>query len=279
MRKIISIVFVFLCSHAYCQSSFFATAFLGLSGYNGDLDEGVVTLVRAKPAFGVGISYEINERMMIQSDLYFGRIFASDKYNTKNRARNLSFNSNIFEYSIAFDYVLFNLYTVKASPYGFMGAAIFSFNPYIDMEDGNRIMLYDYSTEGQGFYQDRKKYKLRQFSIPFGGGVLYAISDKVRLGFELGIRKTFTDYLDDVSTNYVDKDLLQQNKGFLAPQIAYRGDLLPGGAPYPADGTMRGNPKNKDMYYFTGLSVKYRISPEGKAGKFKNAGSVVCPAL
>lgn len=73
---------------------------------------------------------------------------------------------------------------------------------------GNKYYLKPLSTEGLGFLENRPYYKINQVSIPFGGGVKFALNDNVRLGFEVGMRKLFTNYLDDVSTTYAGKDLL-----------------------------------------------------------------------
>ncbi len=65
-------------------------------------------------------------------------------------------------------------------------------------------------TEGQGFteYATRKEYKLMSMNIPIGVGVKYFMSENVNISFEIIHRKTFTDYIDDVSTpNYVDPAL------------------------------------------------------------------------
>jgi len=70
----------------------------------------------------------------------------------------------------------------------------------------------------------RKKYGLTQLSIPFGGGVKMALSDDINLRLEVGLRKLFTDYLDDVSTTYADEDELRANNGQLAVDYAFRGD-------------------------------------------------------
>ena len=59
-------------------------------------------------------------------------------------------------------------------------------------------------TEGQGTttFPDRKKYSLIQFSAALGGGVKIAVSNSFNIIFEYSTRKTFTDYLDDVSTTF-----------------------------------------------------------------------------
>jgi hypothetical protein len=87
--------------------------------------------------------------------------------------------------------------------------------------------------------------------------LLWAFSHNKRIALELGIRKTNTDFLDDVLTTYVDANLLVQNKGSTSQRLAFRGDELNNSLSYPRDGAIRGNPNNKDWYLFTGLS--YRV--------------------
>ena len=86
------------------------------------------------------------------------------------------------------------------------------------------------STEGQGTINnipEQKPYKLTQLALGFGGA-RYAINDNMNIGVELVQRKTFTDYLDDVSSIYVDHNVLLQAKGAKAVEMAYRGDELSG---------------------------------------------------
>jgi hypothetical protein len=132
------------------------------------------------------------------------------------------------------------------------------FNPSTKDSSGTKVYLQPLSTEGQGFYNGRKKYSLHQFSIPFGAGVRFSVSPTIRLGFEIGMRKTNTDYLDDVSTTFVDQNTLLANRGQLAVDLAFRADELMSGLSYPAGGSKRGEIKNKDWYYFSGfiLSIK-----------------------
>ena len=143
-------------------------------------------------------------------------------------------------------------------------------------------MLAELGTEGQGFYQDREEYKLQELVIPFSGGLQWALSPNKRIALELGIRSTNTDYLDDVSTTYVDANLLEQNRGGTSQRLAFRGDELNNNQSYPRDGAIRGNPNNKDWYLFTGLS--YRVSlqpnPRERVYKFKTMrAKTSCPTL
>ncbi|MEO6556280.1 MAG: DUF6089 family protein [Ferruginibacter sp.] len=248
------------------SQNLFASIYVGSSNYSGELQEKRFTFTQSHPAGGVGLLYEINEKMFIRGDFTFGKIGAHDKFG-KNKARNLSFFSNIYEYSIGFEYVLFDPYIYKVSPYFFTGICLFDFNPHTKDANGNIVLLAERSTEGEGFIAGKDEYKLRDFSIPIGGGIMWAINANKRLGIVLGFRKTFTDYLDDVSTTYVDQTLLALNRGQSTADIAYRGDELPNGPVYPPAGTRRGNPKTKDWYYFSGISFRIRILPKGRAIK------------
>lgn len=235
--------------------------FAGFSNYQGELQERQFTINQAHPAFGAGLEYELTDKLHIRITGIFGKISGDDKKSKKNLSRNLNFTSPITEISLGLEYQLLNLYTKKFSPYIFAGISRFGFNPTATDTVGRKIKLQPMSTEGQGFYADRKKYKLGQFAIPFGAGVKMNIGRTMILGLEVGMRKTFTDYLDDVSTTYIDEFVLFNNRGQQAVDISYRGDELPGGSAfYPADGTQRGNEKTKDWYYFGGVTLGFRLN-------------------
>ena len=166
------------------------------------------------------------------------------------------------------EYYLFNLNERKYSPYFFAGLAVFHYDPYAYL-NRQKYYLRPLSTEGQDItgYPDRKNYSLNQLAIPFGGGVKFAVNENLRVGLEVGLRKIFTDYLDDVSKNYVDPADLFTARGPLAVDISYRGDEIVGGFPsYPQKTVQRGNPKNKDAYYLVGLHLTYRLGAGGNGG-------------
>jgi len=252
------------------SQNFFASVFAGSSNYSGELQEKRFSFSQSNLALGVGLLFEANEKLLIRGDFTYGRISASDEFSSKNKVRNLSFYSYVYEYSLGAEYVLLDLYRYRVSPYLMTGIALFDFNPFTKDKDGNKIMLSELSTEGQGFFDGRKDYKLRQYSIPIGGGIQWSINDNKRIGIVSGFRKTFTDYLDDVSTTYVDELVLAANRGQKSANIAYRGDEVPGGsATYPAGGTPRGNPKSKDWYYFTGITFRIRLTPKKREIEYR----------
>lgn len=226
--------------------------------------------------------FELNHRMIVRAEFNHGKVHGSDKLGDKNKMRNLDFTSKISEASLQFEYILFDLYEYKISPYFFAGIGTFKFSPYTKDSKGNIIMLAEQSTEGQGFYKERKDYKLQKLCIPFGGGVQWALSPRQRLAFEIGVRKTNTDYLDDVSTTYIDQNLLSQKRGGTATNIAYRGDEVPGGGTYPAEGTVRGNPDNKDWYLFSGISFRFSLQPAFRPSRYTykpTTARTTCPSL
>ena len=283
MKNLICLLFV-LHSGIYtnAQQHFFMNFFAGTTAYKGDLGRPSFPLASSNGVGGMGMLFQLNNRMAVRTDLFFGQVSGSDAFSAKNRDRNLSFGSKITEFSAAFEYTLFDLDDYSVSPYFFLGVGTFKFSPYTIDQSGARVMLAELGTEGQGFYQNRKEYALQELAIPFGGGAQWALSPNKRLALEVGLRKTNTDYLDDVSTTYVDEQLLAQNNGGTAQRLAYRGDELPGGSGYPPDGTIRGNPKNKDWYIFTGLSFRISLQPKPRQRvyKFKPVrAKISCPTV
>ncbi len=242
------------------------TIFGGAANYQGDLQDKRFTFNQAGGAVGIGVLYEITDNLFARANITYAKINGNDKYNLKNAERNLSFSSPITDFHLGAEYLLLNPYENSFAPYIFAGLSYFAFNPSALDSTGRKVFLQPLSTEGQGFYQNRTKYNLGAFAIPFGGGVKFSLSENVRIGIEIGMRKTFTDYLDDVSTTYVDQNLLIANRGFQAASLAFRGGELKTPLPYPADGSQRGSSKFKDWYYFTGVNLMVRL-PGGNGGK------------
>jgi hypothetical protein len=281
MKHILFTILILIGCNAYAQRLFFSANY-GASSYRGDLQEASMNFNQARILWGIGSAIEISNRFNFSLNYNNARVSGNDKFNPKNTKRNLSFTSNIDEFSISLEYCLFNLYEYKTSPYFFIGAGVFKFNPYINVGGGSRLYLSEYDTEGQGFFENRTKYKLTEKCFPYGMGYQWAISRNARFSIFGSFHKTNTDYLDDVSKTYIDKDLLFRTKGNIAVSLAYKGDLLPNGSPYPAAGSPRGNPNDNDTYYFIGASLKLRMNVKGKSkdlGINIKKSSVECPQI
>lgn len=257
--------------------------FGGLAAYNGDLTDKIYPKKVTNGAIGVTLNYELTDQIFIRGGFTYAIVGGADRFSKDPELvkRNLSFETQVHEFSVVGEYYLFNLYERKLSPYGFAGLAIYKFNPYAFDASKNKVFLQKISTEGQGIAgYGIKPYKLTQLALPFGGGIKYAINDNLRVGLELGMRKLFTDYFDDVSGNYADPSDLLAAKGQLSVDMSYRGDEVPTGSPaYPSKGAQRGSPKAKDFYYFTGIHLTYRINGNGGGGGMGGRKSKMgCPA-
>jgi len=255
-------------ARATSAQNFYITGTYGASGYRGDLQEIPLSMLQARIDWGVGASLQLNGHISVDAEYNIARLSGNDRYNPFNRKRNLSFNSNADAFSIKGFYNFFDVNAIYISPFVFAGFGYFKFSPYLDLDNGSRIYLQEYSTEWQGFFQDRVPYSLNEWCFPFGAGLHFAFSKKIQLRVFAEYRPTTTDYLDDVSTTYVDKNLLIAYKGNLAPSISYKGDLLPNGDPYPVAGTQRGNPDNKDSYYIAGATVLIKLTAKGRRKEY-----------
>lgn len=255
------------------------TLFGGISNYQGDLQGKRLTFQQANAAVGVGALYEISEKLYVRGNVTFGKIKGDDNKSLINFSRNLSFSSPITDIHLGLEYDLLNSYEKSLTPFVFAGVSAFMFKPSTLDSTGKKVMLQPLGTEGQGFYQGRTKYNLTQIALPFGGGVKLSLSENIKVRFEIGLRKTFTDYLDDVSTTYADETLLLQNNGQQAVDISFRADEVKGNSIlYPAAGSQRGNPATKDWYYFTGLGISYRLGQKYDGGG-GNKSKLGCPTF
>ncbi len=268
---ICSSFFLVQTSHA---QKFGIDLFAGSSNYQGDLQDKSFTFNQAHFAGGIGFHYDLSPHLSIRTGVVFGKVSANDKYG-KNVERNLNFTSGLTEGNLGLQYYITPLADHALTPYVFAGVAIYHFNPYTYDTSGSKVYLKPLSTEGEGFVAGRNNYNLTQFAVPIGAGVKLSLTDKINVGLEVGIRKLFTDYLDDVSTTYVDQSLLLVNRGAKAVELAYRGgELKNGSLQYPAAGVQRGSAKNKDLYYFTGLTLSFNLAGGNGLGRRSEYG---CP--
>ncbi len=192
------------------------------------------------------------------------------------KQRNLDFKSDVWEAYAAVELFPLNIfnkfddYDPLLRPYGFLGVGIFHFNPKGSITDANGEQswheLHPLHTEGQGWaeYPDKKPYSLTQMNIPMGLGVKVRVSERVTLSPELLYRKTFTDYMDDVSTTYIDPDdfdrHLTPENAAIARKIHDKtvGIVTPGVNRYEP-GTQRGNSKNMDAYFSFVLKLGVKL--------------------
>ncbi len=258
MKILLFSISIFLFANLADAQNFHLNLFAGTSNYQGDMQDKRFTFKQAHFSGGLGLSYDLTDHFSLRTGVSFGTISANDSLG-RNRFRNLDFTSKLVEGNVGVEYYITPLASHALTPYLFAGLAVYHFDPYTHDTTGNKFYLKPLSTEGEGFIAGKNNYNLTQFALPFGGGVKLSLSENINVGLELGFRKLFTDYLDDISGNYVDESLLLANRGAKAVELAYRaGELKTGSLLYPAADTQRGS-KNKDWYYFTGLTISFRL--------------------
>ena len=213
-----------------------------------------------------GITYRKNfdRRFTFKSSALYTNVYANDENNIDaiKVNRNLKFKSDIIELSgqIEFNFLAYetgnSLY--NWTPFIFTGVSIFNYNPQAEGSDGQWYYLQELGTEGQGTtsFPNRKKYSLTQLSVPFGGGVKIGVSDNFNIIIEYGLRKTFTDYIDDVSTTYVGIPSEFTNIAIELADQSIDGPQLAGIA--------RGDETNKDWYSFSGITLSFRLQGKTK---------------
>jgi hypothetical protein len=240
---------------------------LGAGHYFGDLNTRA-WLNRPKLAATVFFRKNFGNYIAARVSASFAQVGYSDQYNTHNQVmyeRNLSFNSKVWELSLQGDFNFFRFMPGEPgynfTPYITVGAGIFSYDPYAYL-NGEKIYLRPLGTEGQGspLYPDRKQYSSMAISIPFGGGIKYALNDRINIGFEIVHRFTNTDYLDDVSTTYADPAIFAPNpdgspsNAFLLADRSYEitGERIEAGK-------LRGWSKQKDQFVTAMFHVTFNL--------------------
>lgn len=261
--------FVLVCTLAFpfllTAQDFEIGLLFGASAYEGDLTEANTAFQRQdkNAAFGIFSRLDFNRYFSGRVNFTYGKLSANDAQSEDEgrRMRNLNFESRIVELSVVGEINIlgFTDFSQRLRPYIYGGIALFNFNPETNY-DGQLVELQPLGTEGQGMNNFDNKYQLTQFSIPMGLGISYQLSHNINIGLDIGLRKTFTDYLDDVSGTYVNYNELADGNGVLAAALGNRtGELLQTEPVNLPTGAQRGNPDSDDWYYVGGLTISYQF--------------------
>lgn len=261
------LIFMVLCSALGIQAQ---VGELGITGgatyYIGDLNPYRHYPKDTKIAVGVLYRYNFSDRYALRLQALNGTLQAYDSHSSDSlqQMRNLHFRARLLEFSGLFE-INFRKYrskdkeSKKWTPFIFAGLAYFRANPQAQLDD-TWYDLPPLGTEGQGTSAkpDADAYPVDHVCIPFGAGFKVNVG---RLDFQLewGLRRTYTDYIDDVSTTYVDRDQLAFENGPLAAALAdpsAQGQL----EDYPNEARARGDQNTRDWYQYTGLGITYIIT-------------------
>jgi len=205
------------------------TNFLGeLGGANKIGRDGFVDLdfAATRPTLLVGYRYQINGFFFLRGNLSWGILRGDDRFTKEQyrQGRNLHFRSGFFDVNAMAEFYLFqnargNLYRLRGvrgkkglnlDLYIFGGIGFMYFNPKAEI-DGQWVALQPLRTEGQGLPGQPEQYNRTTFNIPYGIGIGKSIDRYTQVNMELTLRMTFTDYIDDVSTDYYGRANLERD--------------------------------------------------------------------
>lgn len=265
---------------------------LNAMNYFGDLNPSTnfasFKLADTRPNLGLTVTHRFFPRVSGRLALSYGRITANDADNANvndgnaryRNTRNMNFRNDIAEASAVMIVDIIenrNNYLKRPDfvPYIFAGLAGFYHNPKGKDQNGNYVNLQDLQTEG-------KSYSKTSFAIPFGAGVRYRINRNLDASFEIGLRKTFTGYLDDVSGKYANLNGKSAEAQYFGGYNSATNGTTPGGITNVSTGVAGGFVYNDDpsqsakrgeghddWYTVTGFSLNYILTPRIKNPKFR----------
>ena len=205
----------------------------------------------------------LNDRWAWKNNLLFGELSAKDELSSSEiqQNRNLSFQTTLVEFASTFEFNFFKYHPFVLNeyitPYLYGGLGFFWINPKTEL-NGNLYELREYETEIRG-----KLYPKMQFAFPFGLGIKFKFSHRFMFSLEYGLRKTFTDYIDDVSTSYPDDP---REIGTVSQELSNR--AINTENRQNEWGMQRGNSQRKDMYSTTQFSLLIRIGKNPNLCKY-----------
>jgi hypothetical protein len=254
---IVSFIFGFTAKAQQFKPNTEVGILLGTSYYLGDLN--TAHFNQNLPAAGLVIRRNIDKRFLYKMEAMYLNLKSDERKSDDTIAvnRGLHFRSPVYELSgqIEFNFLPYQpgnpLHTW--TPFIYTGISIFHYNPQAEDKDGEWTDLQPLGTEGQGTttYPNKKEYSLIQFSIPLGGGVKIAVNKSFNIILEYSARKTFTDYLDDVSTEYPNDGLED-----MTAEAYYFSDPKDNFSP----GEQRGDKTQKDWYSFLGVTLSFKLN-------------------
>jgi hypothetical protein len=290
---VVATLFLFMGQYALAQPSNFNTSknwalhkkevYFGLaaSQFQGDVGGGPtegrqktmldINFRSTRFAGHVGYRYRFHPMFATKTHLNVGMLHGDDALSKDEIRfnRNLHFRTIIVELSQQLEFILwsneqvgrrYNIPGLKGyrnksdQIYVFAGVGVAYFNPKAQY-NGSWVALRPLGTEGQNFDDGPKKYLPVTVTIPFGIGFKVGIGRTWKFGMEVTYHKTFTDYMDDVSTVYYDQGALAAQDQ-MAADVAnptYRPDWFYSGA-------QRGNDKDKDAFFFTNVTLIKNIT-------------------
>ncbi len=228
--------------------------------------------------------YNYKRQAGLKVGLLVGKLQGNDKFSSLDWQveRNLSFKSKLYELSVTGEYYIFGFDPTTTekpfSPYVTAGVALMYFDPTADYL-GTTYRLQPLGTEGQGNPGFGKKYNNAVVSLPFGAGAVIKLSRNLDFNFDIVARRAFTDFIDDISGNYVNYNELKALNGETAAILSDRAPEYFGlSEPLQRPtGEQRGGKFVADWYFTAMAGVAFFISDPDNAYKKKSRYRSSCP--
>jgi hypothetical protein len=230
--------------------------------------------------FGGFARYKWRPKLSIKVALDYIRLQGDDKLSTNpaRRMRNWNFRNDIYDLGVTGEYFFYenndlgNTYRYRNGfrAYVFAGVGAFYTNPKTYYE-GQWVALQPLATEGY-------HYRSIVMNIPMGAGFYFTLNKRNRIGFEINYRKTFTDYIDDISGSYPSKpdDPYMQGLILRTTELKTTDPKLvadnPGAYKAHTWGAKRGDSNHKDAYITMGLSYSYVLRGKSSFYRTRNSG-------
>ena len=257
---------------------------IGGSAYWGDLNAPSLgtNLGNTNIALQGTARLNLNNYLAGRVNLLYGQLKGDDQRSTEEfqKQRNLDFHSHLFELSVMGELHVFG-YNLDEdnpiSPYLTAGVGVFRFNPTTVFQ-GDRVELQPLGTEGQGLPGFANKYSRVAVSIPFGAGAKLKMTESMYLAIDVIARRTLTDFIDDVSGNYVNFNELASGNGILAAQLGDRtGEFFGQEEPFIREtGDQRGGASVDDYFFTFMVTLNFKFG-ELKSLNFGKKSKVYCP--
>jgi Domain of unknown function (DUF6089) len=236
----------------------------GGTSYYGDIQKSKPELGSFGPTASVMARWNRSARYAFRATATYGSFNATDYRNLGYlRNRNLEVQTTLYELAVCAEYNLIPYDVMDGqthSPYLFLGVGGLYFNPQARYQD-KFVDLRPLGTEGQ-FILGTKTYSPFQVVVPMGLGMKLAMWQRLTIGFEFGVRQTFTDYLDDISTTYPNLDALWKVNP-IAAEMSYRTPTI-AGQRVAVEGVKRGDSYKSDRYYSFGATMTYSLASPKK---------------
>lgn len=236
---------------------------VGTGYYLGELNPTGHFQGRLQPGVGGFLRFNVNRRFAVRAALNRTTLlyYDADSQDPWQVNRNLHFKNSITEGALVaeFNYSRYQIGNTKDrfAGYLFAGLSLYSHMPQAEI-DGIWYELQPLGTEGQGTTAGGDRYATTGFAVPFGFGFKLNLGHFSALNLEWGMRRTWTDYLDDVAGQYASLAVLEEEAGPLSEMLSEAQIEREGGLEDPV-GQMRGYKGLDDRFAVMSLSFTFRI--------------------